>query len=716
MATQKKQPGKKKARQPKFPGQRAPKTSAAKKREARTSTGGLSSRRPPTKPGKPKTPKDDHQELEARLEAALAAAIPLDQLDAPDPLEAGGSDPAEKPDCAGQAEPGGLEESPEGGEDKQPEQAGSSEMAQAGQESQDGESAQAGQGASEPELAHAGPEDPMAPSFGPPRASDQPACPLGPPQGSTEEGPRPAPPIGPPQVTGGSGTSGPSDTYYIGGGGDVQAEGSLGLELPIEEVVKLGAVDPLFFGRVFFPKAMGQRSPGFHREVMEALVAPQNRYVAVEVFRGGAKTTLLRVFTALRIAYGLSHTILFVSDSQAHALKSLEWLKKAVMFNRLFAEVFGLRPGVRWALEDIEIVSERTGHTARVLALGITGQIRGINIDDHRPDLIVVDDACSEENVGTPEQRQKLQQLFFGALEKSLVPRTENPHAKMVLLQTPLDRDDLVECCMRDPQWFSLRFGCFDESGESRWPERFPTEQLLADKEAHIRRNQLSLWMREMECRVVSKETSYFRAEWLRHWEILPDRMSVVMAIDPAPPVSEEARKKGRLGDYQVIVAVGFHQGKAYLLEYVMNRDQEVEELAAEFFRMAEKYRPRKVVVESVAYQRTLARYLKVKMREVGRFVPVIEVTDKRKKRDRILQALSGRAANGDLYIHASHVEFVEQFADYPDVRHDDLLDAVAMALDHSGGVGPAVEGEYLRLIEREAEVPDLPDSWRRAP
>jgi hypothetical protein len=492
-------------------------------------------------------------------------------------------------------------------------------------------------------------------------------------------------------------------------------------EISPVEAVQLGAADPLFFAQYFFPKAIKQRPPPFHRNIWDAIVDPNNRYVATEVFRGGAKTTTLRVFTAMRIAYGLSRTILFVSASQNHAVKTVEWIKRAVEFNRTWSHTFGLKPGNKWTAEDIEIMHTTEGHTTRVIALGITGQTRGINIDDHRPDLIVVDDPCDEENTATPEQRLKISNLFFGALEKSLVPATENPHAKMVLLQTPLHGEDLVECALRDPQWFSLEFGCFEYPEGvpvSIWEERFPTDELMLQKQAHIARNQLSLWMREMECKITATELALFKSEWLKYWDLLPDTgMRVYLAIDPAPPLSEEARHKGRNTDPQVIAVVGFYQGNTYLLEYSMGRDQDPEDTAMEFFRLANKWKPRMCGVESIAYQRTLAHFLRGKMRQTGRHHYIHEISDRRKKRDRITQALLGRAANGALHVHKSHVDFIQQFTDYPDVNHDDVLDAVAMAIDMAGRNADTnvIEGHFDEIVEDEREIPELPE-WRTCP
>ena len=177
-------------------------------------------------------------------------------------------------------------------------------------------------------------------------------------------------------------------------------------EMGLAEIVELAAVDSTFYAHHFFPKAFRQGTPDFHKELWGVLEHPGNRHVAIKVFRGGAKTTLLRCFTSKRIAYGISHTILFVSETQDHAIRSVEWIKKAVEFNRQWSEVFQLRPGKKWTGAEIEILHGVDDYPIRIIALGITGQTRGVNIDDYRPDLIVVDDPCNEENTATPEQRK----------------------------------------------------------------------------------------------------------------------------------------------------------------------------------------------------------------------------------------------------------------------------------------------------------------------
>ena len=94
-----------------------------------------------------------------------------------------------------------------------------------------------------------------------------------------------------------------------------------------EEILNLGALDGEFYCAQWFPKAARQKTPPFHKEIWTALEGGL-RYVSVEVFRGGAKTTMLRMFTSKRIAYGESRTIMYVSESQDHAKRSVRWMRR----------------------------------------------------------------------------------------------------------------------------------------------------------------------------------------------------------------------------------------------------------------------------------------------------------------------------------------------------------------------------------------------------
>ena len=486
-------------------------------------------------------------------------------------------------------------------------------------------------------------------------------------------------------------------------------------ELSIPEAVKLGAADSIFYSHYFFPKTFRSKSPQFMRQSWAGMENAQHRYYGTMNFRDSAKTTRGRVFASKRIAYGLSRTILFVGKGLDAALHDIDWIKRAVEFNHLWSNTFNLVKGSKWAGEEVEIIHRIEGYSIRLLAFGMTGQVRGVNIDDHRPDLIIVNDPCDEENTSTPEQRKKTEKLFFGSIVRSLVSPAENPGAKVVLNQTVLNRDDLISVCSRDPSWHVDKFSCFDDAGHSVWPERYPTEFLQKEKAAYINRNQLSLWLMEMECKVISPETSDFRDTWLKYWDVLPplNEMVTFMAIDPVPPPSDVQIANGlKDKDFEVLAVIGIHKGKYYLCDYAFSRGHDPDWTVMKFFELLDTWRCLRVRVETTAYQRTLKWLLEKAMQARRRYVQINAGTPDRKraKRYRIVDAFSGIASQGLLYVNKEkHKEFIQQFIEAPDLSHDDILEAVAEAISEAKS-SPFIEGSYENLGKKEDA---LPTTWQ---
>lgn len=462
------------------------------------------------------------------------------------------------------------------------------------------------------------------------------------------------------------------------------------VEISPREAIDLGAESLALFGKIFVPRAFRQESPGFHHEIGQALYNP-DRYTAIEVFRGGAKTTLLRCFTLQRVSYAVSRTIMYVSVSQGHAILSIRWLKRQIETNTKLCQTFGLRKGSKWTDEVIEIYHEIEDTYITVLAMGITGQIRGFNIDDFRPDLIIADDVLNEENTATKPQREKISSLFFGALVNSLAPASEAPSAKLVLLQTPLDREDLIEACMQDPQWHGLRFGILDENGRSRWETRFPTEVVKAEKAAAIARRHYALWMREMECMIVAGEDTLFDTKRIQFWDVLPEGGWSLICIDPASSNSPDA-------DENVVMCIYLHGPNVYVLDYFNGRGVMPDAAAAKLFEYIMQFRPRKGAVETISYQRVLKWYLEQEMMKRRIFLPIDPVQDRRSKPDRIIQSLSGLVHMGCLYIKPHMTELVEQLDRYdPDDSRAlvDIIDCLALGVTAGNPALREISGDY---------------------
>lgn len=479
-----------------------------------------------------------------------------------------------------------------------------------------------------------------------------------------------------------------------------------------DELVKLCAVDSELYARTFFSNAFRKPSPSFAREIWAPLEDPTIRLVNLVCFRGSSKTTRLRTFASKRIAYGISRTVLYIGASERDGIRSIQWLRTQVERNQLWSQTFGLTPGRKWEETQLEIHHKVFGHTVWCLAAGITGSLRGINFDDYRPDLIIVDDPQTDEMAATLEQREKVADLLLGAVKNSLAPASDEPNAKLAMAITPQHPEDISQQALKDTQWTSRVFPCWTketidlntESQISSWEEQFPTITLRADKRAALQRNRLSIFSREMECRLISSELAQFRPTWLNIRDMPqsgPQGSFAVLGIDPVPPPSERQMQKGLQGkDWEAHYVWGRHRGNYHLLDYARNRGHEPSWSVATALGLARKWRVARIVVDAVAYQRTLKWFIEQEMKRRGIYYSVVPLDDKMAKFARITNVLSGLATAGKLWIGPEHTIFAEQFAAYGPTYsgNDDDLDASAIALQD-------LSSPFLERVDADGEV-----------
>lgn len=505
----------------------------------------------------------------------------------------------------------------------------------------------------------------------------------------------------------------PIEAPYLGSGPNAN---------DVADLVDQYMLDNELYCKTFFPRTCRQESAPFHRRMDDAMWA-RRRKVAIKVFRDGAKTARVRMFVSKRIAYGISRTILWISKSEGAALANISWLRTLVETGSHWAQFWGITKGKTWSDDQIELVNTVLGVTITVIAVGIHGQIRGLNFEDYRPDLIVCDDIEDEKTVNTKEQIKKHSDLLHGTVMRGLASPTDNPDAMILIIQTPLDPDDAVETAFAnqgpDPlsDWLCIEASCFetDEEGnlQSAWPAKFPLSFLLGEKQSYIKLNKLSVWLREMEVTVTSKETCFFVAEWLKKHDALPSGPQfrwdeLVLFIDPASSDSPTA-------DFQAITLTGRAGGHAWLIAYNQSRGQDIEQSVTKFFDtwdlmlvLAKGFSTLKFGVEIIAYQRQLKRAIEKEMQRRRRYAYIEGVQDKREKSDVINQAFTPVASMGMYHCLNSHTEFITDFEKYPGIKKDDLIESAARGLDMldlTGRSGVIATGGVERAMTQTAIV-----------
>jgi hypothetical protein len=298
------------------------------------------------------------------------------------------------------------------------------------------------------------------------------------------------------------------------------------------------------------------------------------------------------------------------------------------------------------------------------------------------------------------------------------------------MLQTPLHSEDAIELSAKDPEWLHLEYSCFDAHGNSRWEARFSTEELMAKRQGFINRNMLSVWMREMEVRITSNELSYFtrswvydrlversgyvsEEDWIEDENRYPMRMSFYMGVDPTPPPKDTQQNSSqdlRRLDNAVIQVIGVYAGHVYDMEAYQTKSPNPVEFISKIMELAKKWRVMKIGFESLLFARTTKFYLEQEMLKRNEYYRVEPIEDRRKKSIRIRQEMTDLAFSGRLHIRKDNQNFLNEYVAYPDVDHDDNLDAFCMAL-MCRNAGDIIEGEY-EVVESESEK-RLLENWR---
>lgn len=228
---------------------------------------------------------------------------------------------------------------------------------------------------------------------------------------------------------------------------------------------KLADADLEFFARTYFPHYVKHANAVLHaflyRRLPEIVDNGIGDHEAIAAPRGNAKSTLVtQIFVIWCLVTGRKHYPVIVMDALDQALPMLEAIKAELEFNpRLmmdFPDATG--PGRVWQTGTI-----LTKNDAKVQAFGSGKRMRGLRHGPHRPDLVIGDDLENDENVRSPEQRDKLQSWLTKTV-LSLGPADDS--MDVIIIGTILHYDSVLNRLLDNPLWSSKKFKSIE-----RWPD-----------------------------------------------------------------------------------------------------------------------------------------------------------------------------------------------------------------------------------------------------
>lgn len=473
----------------------------------------------------------------------------------------------------------------------------------------------------------------------------------------------------------------------------------------------------------------------FHLEMNEIIDDISNHTInakyAIAAPRSHAKSSYFtKSMPIAEIVYRRRNYIIIISETPTVAKANMEWIRNQLKFNAKLREDFGplLSPKDQSNITDnseefIAWHNEPGTDVKKQIALvqaASTGQaLRGRNWNGARPSLLIMDDledARPGGNASTPEQRAKLRDWFAQTVMALGDPKGKKTayvivgttvHISSLLVHILYERADfkprvyraIIEQPERTDLWEECRLIYTDRNIKDRgakayefylankkemdagakllWGEAQPLWKLMSWKWD----NGSKAFNTEYQNNPVDEDNQVFNIDTFSYYtgeiDLTENRYDVALAVDMA------LGKSRTKGDYSAIATVARDRqtGTIYVIDAYGDRikpTELIEQTGERVFR----FQPHAVGIEAVAAQEFFADELTKALARQGYPVDTrVKKIYSRTRKELRIEGMLPNIENGTIKFSKKHALLLEQFERYGTGEHDDLIDALEMAI-----------------------------------
>jgi len=440
-----------------------------------------------------------------------------------------------------------------------------------------------------------------------------------------------------------------------------------------------------WFFSTYFSSYVTHETAELHQDLFTISEDEDIPLAVIVAFRGSGKSTIMTLSYPIWAVLGRQQKkfVLIASQTQYQARVHLTNIKRELESNELLANDLGpfVEQREEWGSTSLYIPK----YNARITAISTEQSVRGIRHGQYRPDLIICDDVEDMSSVKTREGRNKTFDWFTG----EIIPAGDT-YTKRIVVGNLLHEDSLLmrlkERIENDETDGIFREWPIVKDDKSLWPGKYPDKKSIDTLRRTIS-NKIA-WEREYMLRIIPDEDQIIDARWIQYYEELPEKIeeneyiNSFLSVDLA--ISEKAS-----ADCTAVVIVhvfGFkpENRKYYIDKRFINARishlQTLDTITALYQSLLDgsgEESPR-ALVEQVAYQTAALEQLK------NRGIEAIGVKIHADKRAR-LQLASPLFEMGMVYFPKERAiaPIIQQIVGFGVEKHDDLADAVSMALNY---------------------------------
>jgi len=444
------------------------------------------------------------------------------------------------------------------------------------------------------------------------------------------------------------------------------------------------------------------KTPVMHMKMLDTIAKKGVTRIANMCSRGSAKTTVMGEYNILYNAvygfldgFGETNLIMYVSDSVENGVKNMRKNLEYRWQNSDFLQTYVPKTrftDVRWEFTNIN------GHTLIVKGYGAQTGIRGVKEMGKRPELAILDDLISDTDARSPTVISSVEDTVYKAVTYALHPT----HNMIIWSGTPFNARDPLYKAVVSKAWVSNvfpiceRFPCEWSEFRGAWEDRFSFEYVKQQYDTAMELGKQDTFDQELMLRIMSDEDRLISDEFINWFslKILRKNLSyfdVYITTDFATSAKESA-------DFSVISVWAHNYNRDwYWIDGIVAK-QDMGKNIDSLFKLASKYKPLKVGIETSGQQGGFIPWIKQQMLERNCFFNIAKdnVDGKSEEGFRPTTNKLERLIENLPWIKQGHLYLPEELKNDPRVEeaveelelasnsgfrslHDDWLDTLSM-------------------------------------
>ncbi len=352
-----------------------------------------------------------------------------------------------------------------------------------------------------------------------------------------------------------------------------------------------------------FPDIFTADFSTLHQQIFDLINAGYTK-IAIAAPRGLGKTSIVRTVAARSVLFRLTNFIVYLSNSATSAEMQTENLKRDLIGNKQVRQLFG---NIKESIDSPEGMDETFSKSAWVaygstliLPRGAGQQVRGLNWNNFRPGLVIIDDLENKDEIRSEENRKKLKEWFWSDLMK-----TESRYGEktiFIYIDTIKHEDSLLVDLIESPDWASIQLSICDSNYKSYDSNYMTDDEIMTEVNEHRRLGTLDSFYMERMNIPIATEDAVFKQGYFKYFEDCGDKVRVtekdgsvtelrtydmlhMTIVDPAKTVKLQS------ADSAVItVAVHRNSGKIFVRDIISEKFYP-DQLYEEMFRQVQHFK-----------------------------------------------------------------------------------------------------------------------------